>query len=265
MIEQKHEKKMEWICSKYNIWKFARPIFNAYSPPFKGLTINSKLIVNPKEIIETLADYYEEHFAEPLPDLNNPFHQKVMSMYESISYMPNIPLEKISINEVIREWRKFSSKKSTDSVETSAFLLKKLPEEYLNILTILFSKCSEKGDFFMRAKHAKMICLPKEGIYPPPNRLRPISLLLNIGKCLERVVHNRILNWCRDKNIFIDEQFGFSPNRRLQTRVVSLVEDLKMTVTANNRPALMIFIDFLSAFDRVWHPVLIANLWEMDI
>ena len=113
----------------------------------------------------------------------------------------------------------------------------------------------------MRAKHAKMICLPKEGIYPPPNRLRPISLLLNIGKCLERVVHNRILNWCRDKNIFIDAQFGFSPNRRLQTRVVSLVEDLKMTVTANNRPALMIFIDFLSAFDRVWHPVLIANLW----
>lgn len=47
--------------------------------------------------------------------------------------MLNISLEKISISELTREWKKFSPKKSADSVETSAFLLKKLPEKYLNI------------------------------------------------------------------------------------------------------------------------------------
>lgn len=143
--------------------------------------------------------------------------------------------------------------------------MKKLPEEYLNILTILFNKCVEKGEFFTKAKHAKMICIPKEGVYPSPDRLRLISLLPNIGKCMERVVHKRILNWCKSKNIYIDEPSGFSPNRRLQTRVVSLVEDLKMTIAANNRPALMIFIDFLFAFDRMWYPALIANLQELDM
>ena len=265
VIEYKHEKNIEWIASKQNIWKFARPIFKSFSPPFKGLTVNSKRIIDPKEIVETLANHYEEHFAEPKPDVNNPFHQKVLSIYESISLMPNIPLEKISINEVMKEWKKFAPKKSTDSMETSALLLKKLPDEYLNILTILFNKCAEKGDFFSKAKHAKMICIPKEGLYPPPNRLRPISLLPNVGKCLERVVHSRILNWCKRRNIFIDEQSGFTPSRRLQTRVVSLVEDLKLTIAANNRPALLVFIDFLSAFDRMWYPALIASLWELEM
>lgn len=122
VIDNQHEKNMEWIHSKQNIWKFARPSFKVCAPLFKGLTINSKLITDPKEIVETLAEYYEVHFAEPLSDSNNPFHLKVRAIYENIAHMPNIPLEKISISEVIREWGNLAPKKSNDSVENSAFL-----------------------------------------------------------------------------------------------------------------------------------------------
>ena len=146
------------------------------------------------------------------------------------------------------------AKKSTDSVETSAFSLKKLPEVYISIVTVLFNKYSDKGEFFSSAKHAKITCLPQEGIYPSPNRLRPISLLSNIGKYFETIIRNRILKWCVDNNISTDEQSGFSPDRRLQTRVVSLIEELRLTIAANNRPALTIFVDFLSAFGRMWIP-----------
>ena len=153
--------------------------------------------------------------------------------------------------------------KKIHSVETSAFLLKKLPEVYISIATVLFNKCSDKGEFFSSAKHAKIICLPKEGIYPSPNNLRLISLLLNMGKCFERIIRNRILKWCVDNNISTDEQSGFSPGRRLQTRVVSLIEELRLTIAAKNRFALTIFVDFLSAFDRMWIPALITNLYEL--
>jgi hypothetical protein len=137
--------------------------------------------------------------------MNNPFHRECLSIFNKIASTPNLPLDKISITEVINAWKKFAPKKSTDSVETSAFLLKKLPDEYINIITVLFNRCSEKREFFLAAKHAKIICLSKEGLYSKPDRLRPISLLPNIGKCYERIIHNRILLWCRDKNIFTDE------------------------------------------------------------
>ena len=146
---------------------------------------------------------------------------------------------------------KSSPQRNLWSVGTSAFLLENLPEAYVNIITILFNKFTSKGEFFSAAKHAKVVCLSKDGIYPSPEKLRPISLLPNLGKWLERIIHNRILNWCRNMNVYIDEQSGFSPGRRLQTRVISLIEELRLTVAANNRPAVAIFVDFMSAFDNM--------------
>jgi hypothetical protein len=74
----------------------------------------------------------------------------------------------------------------------------------------------------------------------------------------------RILKWCGDKGIYLDEQSGFTSGRRLHTRILSLVEDLRLTTAANNRPALVIFVDFMSAFDRMWHPALISTLLKLD-
>jgi len=67
------------------------------------------------------------------------------------------------------------------------------------------------------------------------------------------------------QGIYTDEQSDFTPNRRLQTHILSICEDLRLTIAADNRPALVIFIDFLSAFDKMWYPVLIANLIELDM
>ena len=53
--------------------------------------------------------------------------------------------------------------------------------------------------------------------------------------------------------------------RRLQTRIFSLVENLRLTVTACNKPALTIFVDFLSAFDRMWYPALITNPHDLGM
>ena len=135
----------------------------------------------------------------------------------------------------------------------------------MSVFTVLFNKCALKGEVFEASKHAKIVCLSKDGLYPEETKLRPISLLPNIGKWYERCIHEQLISWCTEKNIFIDEQSGFTSNRRLQTRILTLCEDLRLTVAACNRPALVIFIDFLSAFDRVWYPALIANLLELEM
>ncbi|CAF1677087.1 unnamed protein product [Rotaria magnacalcarata] len=176
-----------------------------------------------------------------------------------------MPLEPITMNEVAQEWKSFKPKKSSDSAGTSAYMLKQLPTEYLGIITVLFNKCAVKGNFFEESKHAKVICLSKDGMYPAENKLRPISLLPNLGKWYERIIHKRIQKWCKEKNIYVDEQSGFTSERRLQTRIISIIEDIRQTITACNRPALCIFVDFLSAFDKIWFPALISTLHELDM
>ena len=87
----------------------------------------------------------------------------------------------------------------------------------------------------------------------------------SIGKWFERCIHEQIQNWCQMQSIFTDEQSGFRPNRRLQTRILSICKDIRLTIAACNHPALVIFIDFLSAFDCMWYPKLITNLPELNM
>ena len=107
--------------------------------------------------------------------------------------------------------------------------------------------------------------MSKDGVYPTEDRLRSISLLPNIGKWFERIIAERIENWCLESGINLDEQSGFTANRRLQTRILSLVEDIRLTVAAPNRPVLAIFIDFLTAFDRLWYPALFKTFDDLDM
>lgn len=264
-LQQKRERKAAWLDEGKNLWRSVKNTFRPFAPPFKGITTKDGKETDARKIVDILADHYEKHFESPAFDESNVFHKEAISAYMNLDYTPNIPLQQIKREEVEQEWKKFRPKKSLDSAGTSAFLLKKLPNEYLTTITVLFNKCAMGGDFFSKGKIAKIICLSKDGMYPTQNKLRPISLLPNIAKWFERIMHRRILQWCHNNNIAVDEQSGFMQGRRLQTRILSLVENLRLTVTACNRPALTIFVDFLSAFDKMWHPALMKTLSDLGM
>ncbi|CAM4834808.1 unnamed protein product, partial [Rotaria magnacalcarata] len=265
LYQQKQtENQLAWIAQGNNIWKVVHPIFHPYSPALSGLTTHQGIIKNPQTIVDPLADHYEKHFETPTHDYGISAHVEATEAYTNISYLPNIPLEQISIEEVHSTLKRTQNKKSTDCDGISAFHLKQIPEEFIKIITIGFNKMAETGTYLKRSKHTKVICICKEGMYPTVKKLRTISLISNIGKLFEKIIHKRILKWCKEKGIYIDEQSSFTPERRLQTRILTLVEDLRLTVAACNRPALVIFVDFLGAFDRIWYPMLIRNLIRLD-
>ncbi|CAF5021766.1 unnamed protein product, partial [Rotaria magnacalcarata] len=247
-----------------NIWKYVHPTFHPYAPTFKGITTDMGIIKDHQLIADTLANFYEKHFESPSFDIGRIAHVEAIKNYEKISQLPIDPMTKITLEEVEKNWKRAQKKKSTDSEGISAFLLHKLPNEYLQIMTVAYNKVAKAGGVLQKSKHAKVICLSKDGLYPGVNKLRPISLLSNFGKCFERIIHMRILRWCSDNGIYIDEQSGFTSERRLQTRILSLVEDLRLTIAANNRPALVVFVDFMSAFDNMWHPALFSTPLKLD-
>ncbi len=192
-MQERREAKSVWLSEGNNIWKNVKTVFRPFTPPFKGLSTNNRKLTNEKDIGNTLANYYEQHFSSPQHDLLNQSHVNSIDIFDNLSYLPAVPLDQIKFEEVLREWKKFLPKKSSDSAGTSAFILKKLPIEYLTIITVLFNKCAASGSFFAAGKIAKTICLSKDGLYPTENKLRPTSLLPNIAKWFERIIHNRIL------------------------------------------------------------------------
>ena len=264
-LEQQRERRVEWLGGNQNLWKSVKTSFRPFAPPFKGLNTENGRVKDAKSIVAILGDHYEKHFKEPEYDGTNAFHKEAICVYMNLTLTPNIPLAQIKLEEVVREWNKFRPKKSLDSADTSAFLLKKLPQEYLGTIAVLFNKCAAEGGFFSNGKVAKVICLSKDGIYPAQNKVRPISLLPNLAKWMERIIYRRIIEWCHSQNVAVDEQSGFTQGRRLQTRTLSLIENLRLTVAACNRPALTIFVNFLSTFDKMWHPAVMKTLSELGM
>lgn len=184
-LNEKYQRKIEYISQGNNIWKLVHSTFHPYSPAFKGLTTTTAIITDHQTIANMLADHYENYFKTPEIDLKNDFHKDQVSKYEEILNQSKIPLDNISLNEVERNWKKSKKKKFTDNDDLSAFLLHELPKEYQQLLTVAFNKIAQNGSVLLSSKHAKVICLSKDGLYPSVNKMRPISLLSNIGKVFE--------------------------------------------------------------------------------
>jgi len=185
--DERREKQLQNLNNKQNIWKKVKPTFRPYMPSFRGLKSNNNVILrDSQKIVDQLADFFENHFSKPTHDANNEQHIEYLKIYQKIANEPKLSIETIEIKEVFKQWRKMSAKKSTDIFGISAFVLKCLPVEYMNVITILFNKCASRGVFPEAGKIAKIICLSKGGIYPSEDCLRAISLLPNLSKLFER-------------------------------------------------------------------------------
>ena len=53
--------------------------------------------------------------------------------------------------------------------------------------------------------------------------------------------------------------------RRLQSWILAMIEDIKLTITACNRPVLAVFVDFQTTFDRMWYPALLMTLAKLNM
>ena len=125
---------------------------------------------HPKKIADIVADYYEKHFEAPEIDRNNIAHLRSINVYQEVAKLPDLPIDQIKYEEVMKEWKKFRPKKSTDSGNISAFLLKKLPPQYISLGMVIFNRCAANGAYFKTSKHAKVICLSNDEAFPSVNK-----------------------------------------------------------------------------------------------
>jgi hypothetical protein len=73
-----------------------------------------------------------------------------------------------------------------------------------------------------------------------------------------------VKSWAESNNIIPTEQSGFRKGCLLQTRVLSIFQEIKNNL-AGNIPTLGIYVDYKKAYDLVWHMGLIVKLSRMLI
>jgi hypothetical protein len=96
----------------------------------------------------------------------------------------------------------------------------------------------------------------KDGDKKDTSNYRGITLLSIVGKVYAQIINERLMRWCEQNKILVEEQGGFRPHRGCPDQLFSLVELLK---NRGEKGTFCCFIDVKKAFDRVFRAERIAD------
>jgi hypothetical protein len=248
-------------------WKHLSNIYRPSAPPFNKIIVDNKTITDPNQIIEALFNHYKNLFSPPTADLDDLHINQIENEYGNILKeitVCNKDIRPTNIQEMRRIIKELKPKKSAGLDKISNFIIKRLPPVFLECLCYCFNDWLSQGLFPDEWKIAKIITLNKLKTGAPTcEQTRSISLLATHSKIFEKILLARVQEWATENNIIPQEQSGFQKRCLLQTRVLSIYQEIKNNL-AGNVPVLGVYVDYKKAYDLVWHKELIVKLYRMQ-
>lgn len=219
---------------------------------------------NPKfrKIIDRKYNEIMTKIAEDIPTTISNFTQTNTAL--SPIQIDSLPNYFTNTFEVQIKLKSLNNKKSSGNDQIPNVVLKKLPQNIISSLTILFNNLLNHAHFPIFWKKAKVIPIHKKGKdNSNPNSYRPISLLPNIGKVFERIINDRISSVCRNKNIIPENQYGCRRHHTTTHAINKLSSDINWALNGGKCVGACL-IDLEKAFDTVWLNGLITKLYKKE-
>ena len=138
-------------------------------------------------------------------------------------------------------------------------ILKLLKNDISQQLSDIFNMSFSTGQFPSVLKIAKVIPIHKKQSKVGSTNYRPISLLSNIEKIIEKLMYKRLSNSLDINNLIYSLQFGFRPKYSTTHALINLTESIRESLDEGSFGC-GIFVDLQKAFDTVNHKILLHKL-----
>ena len=255
--------KEYFVTNKTNtkeIWKGIRQIItlkskSSFTP--NKLVKDGHEIKNVKEIANEFNNYFSnigKNLASAIPTTNLSFEHYLDSPQASSFYL--FPTSAMEIENIISTLK---PSKATGPFSIPTSLLKTLKMVISYPLEILFNHSFATGTVPKQFKLAKVIPIHKNGSVFAVSNYRPISLLSNFNKIIEKLMYNRLINYLGKLSIISDNQFGFR-SKHSTIHALLLPTDKIQKAIDKGTYSCGIFLDLCKAFDTVNHNILLTKL-----
>ncbi len=156
------------------------------------------------------------------------------------------------------------NKYSTDGNDIDMSLVKSIIEHIVKPFTHICNQSFLTGIFPSNMKTANVIPILKNGDRHSFSNYRPICLLSQFSKMLEKIFVHRLDHFIDKHRLLSDHQHGFRANRSTSMAVMELVEDISSSMD-NNEYTVGVFLDLKKAFDTIDYGLLMMKLERYGI
>jgi len=170
-------------------------------------------------------------------------------------------IEEISINsaQVFAVLKSLDANKATGPDGIGNTVLKHCASALCIPIQIVAQTSLNSGSFPKIWKKANVIPIFKKGEKHCKINYRPISLLSNVSKVLERLVYNVLYEYCTKNNLLSPKNSGYKKGDGAINQMVCITDGIYKALDSGQNIA-MVFLDISKAFDRVWHKGLLHKL-----
>ena len=264
--------KLESSTSSREVWKTIRNLDGRYGERKDNevLVVDGKGHVEDKDKANAFAKTYKKVSRIPRRRTTDAELKR-----ENRRFLRNKPTEKtkwetdITMEEVERAISELANEKAAGEDEIPNEFISSLGRKAKRYLLHMFNKIWNGEEIPQMWRTALIITLLKDGKDPTlPSSYRPISLTACLGKLLEKIIAQRLLNFLETNELLNPQQAGFRSEHCTTDQILKLVQmatDTMQAKTNGGAATMLTFFDFNRAFDTVWRDGLLSKMIDMGI
>jgi len=204
-----------------------------------------EIITDNKIAADVMNKYFASVFTvEDLTNIPEP-----VQIFKSTSESDKLKEIEIKEDDVIKKLENLKVKSPVPD-DIHAKLLYELRNELVSPLTTMFNLSIKTGIVPQDWKDANVTPLFKKGSKNKPENYRPVSLTSIVGKILESIIKDHIVEHLNKYSLIKSSQHGFTKGKSCLTNLLEFFETVTKEVDQDNSVDL-IYLDFAKAFDKV--------------
>ena len=217
--------------------------------PVGPLRHQGRLVTDPQEMCEILADVFCSHFRGGRPIQVSP-HQLCSSLMPPVQF---------SYTDVLKVLQQLDPSTACGPDGFHPCLLKSCASALAYPLFIIFQKSLLDSSLPALWKLAYVPPLFKAGSRYSRDNYRPVSLTSVCCKTMERLIKAHIVEYLEANGLLSDLQFGFRGGRSTEDQLLIFYNRIADWMD-KGRVVDVIYLDFSKAFDVVSHEILLEKL-----